>query len=74
MDNAENELEKAFQTITSVVLGKKLTGYTDYESWATENVSTNEYGNSLMSQLIEYRGLSSTRPQAVQSNGLKFFR
>ncbi|VVC04181.1 Uncharacterised protein [Candidatus Bilamarchaeum dharawalense] len=46
----EADLEKTFQTITSVVLGKKLGNFRDYEKWLTENVSTNEYGESVMSR------------------------
>lgn len=49
MDNLKNDLERAFQTITSVVLGNKLCNYRDYGVWLTENVTTNEYGESLVS-------------------------
>lgn len=49
MDRLENDLEKAFQNITAVVLGKKLCNYQDYGAWLTENVSTNEYGESVLS-------------------------
>lgn len=45
----EADLEKAFQNITVVVLGKRLVGFKDYGAWLTENVSTNDYGKSLMS-------------------------
>ena len=44
-----DELEKAFQSITLTVLGKKLVGYKDYESWLTENVMPSEYGTSIIS-------------------------
>lgn len=52
MDNSklEADLEKNFQTITSVVLGKKLCNFKEYEEWLTENVTTNEYGESVMSK------------------------
>ncbi len=58
MSNVSNEnpstiadagLEKSFQSITAVIFGKSLTGFRDYEKWAMENVSTNEYGKSIMS-------------------------
>ncbi|MFH1222644.1 MAG: hypothetical protein V1492_06195 [Candidatus Micrarchaeota archaeon] len=44
-----DELEKAFQTITSIILGKKLVGYKDYETWLAKNVTTGDYGKSLIS-------------------------
>jgi hypothetical protein len=33
-----DEYEKAFQSITSVVLGRKLTGYRDYKGWLTRRL------------------------------------
>ncbi len=33
-----DEYEKAFQSITSIVFGKKLTGYRDYEGWLTKRI------------------------------------
>ena len=36
---AQSEFEKIFQTMTSIILGKKLTGYLDYENWLSKNVS-----------------------------------
>jgi hypothetical protein len=49
INDVEDKLENAFQTITSVVLGTKLCGYRNYEKWLTRNVTNNEYGESLMS-------------------------
>jgi hypothetical protein len=34
-----DDYEKAFQSVTSVVLGRKLTGYRDYEGWLTSRIS-----------------------------------
>ncbi|MDO8553822.1 MAG: hypothetical protein Q7S22_03375 [Candidatus Micrarchaeota archaeon] len=44
-----DEFEKTFQTITGIVLGKKLTGYRDYENWLSKNVSTQEEVKSQIS-------------------------
>ncbi len=49
MNEVGNEYEKVFQTVTSVVLGKKLTGHQDYERWLTRQVSTMGKAKSAMS-------------------------
>ena len=43
------EFEKIFQTVTSVVFGRKLAGHQDYEAWLGKNVSGNEFGKSMLS-------------------------
>jgi hypothetical protein len=48
-EDVEGDLEKAFQSITSVVLGKKLCDYKTYEEWLSKDVTKNEYGTSLIS-------------------------
>src|SRR3989338_2569443 len=44
-----DEFEKSFQTISSVVLGKKLSGYRDYENWLSRSVLSQEKTKSCMS-------------------------
>lgn len=44
-----DEYEKVFQWVTSVVLGKKLTGYRDYKRWLTSRVSGLAEARSVMS-------------------------
>jgi hypothetical protein len=43
-----DEFEKAFQSITAVVLGRKLEGYGNYEAWLSRNVTTNEFAESVL--------------------------
>jgi hypothetical protein len=49
-----DEFEKIFQNITSIVLGKKLTNYRDYEVWLNENVAKMEKTKSCISEKIVY--------------------
>ncbi len=44
-----DDFEKSFQTITSVILGKKLAGYRDYENWLSRYVSNQEKTKSRIS-------------------------
>jgi len=44
-----DEFEKIFQIITGVVLGKKLTGYMDYEQWLSKDVTNNDFAKSVLS-------------------------
>ncbi len=44
-----DEYEKAFQSVTSVVLGRKLTGYRDYEGWLTSRIAGLAKASSAMS-------------------------
>ncbi|MDD5172394.1 MAG: hypothetical protein PHF60_05155 [Candidatus ainarchaeum sp.] len=46
---AMDEYEKVFQTVTSVVLGRKLAGHADYERWLTRQVSSMGKARSVMS-------------------------
>ncbi|MFH2105953.1 MAG: hypothetical protein ABII22_01725 [Candidatus Micrarchaeota archaeon] len=48
--NEMDDFEKIFQTITSIIFGKRITGYKDYEKWLTRNVSNNDYGESVISK------------------------
>lgn len=43
------EFEKAFQTITGVVLGKKLEGYKDYQNWLSRGILGQEEAKSSIS-------------------------
>ncbi len=52
MSEKPNEYEKIFQSITSVVLGRKLTGHSDYEDWLSKNVS----------QMTEVKSAISSKP------------
>ncbi len=44
-----DEFEKTFQTMTSIILGKKLTNYKEYELWLSKNVSELETIKSAIS-------------------------
>ncbi|MBI5227649.1 hypothetical protein HY988_03625 [Candidatus Micrarchaeota archaeon] len=48
-NNSQTEFEKIFQTMTSIILGRKLSGYLDYEEWLSKNVSNIETIKSAIS-------------------------
>jgi hypothetical protein len=54
-----DEYEKAFQSITSVLLGRKLAGYSDYEAWLTRGINGMREVPSAMSGKRTYLPLFS---------------
>lgn len=49
MTEPADEFEKTFQTITGIVLGRKLNGYRDYENWLSRDVSSHKETKSRIS-------------------------
>ncbi|MBU0532340.1 hypothetical protein KKB44_02495 [Candidatus Micrarchaeota archaeon] len=45
-----DEYEKIFQKVTSIILGKPLENYKNYEKWLFKNVTNYEYGKSVISE------------------------
>lgn len=63
VSDISSEFEKTFQAITSIIFGKKLSGYNDYSEWLSRDVLSQEETKSVLSGKSIYLPLFNFYPK-----------